>query len=561
MQIKQTVLRAILILLPFSVFSQSTFLPQGDKVNILLDRLEIKSGDNPLFRFSKTRPFTREKTFSALGSYSVSKQPLTKVDQYNLKRFLGSGTEYLSDSGRSVIYASKKPVWKSFYKTPANMYEVHIKDFDLIINPVIQFAVAKENNNDETLYLNSRGLTLRGRIASKIGFWTYLTDNQEKDPLYVRDWVTRRKAVPGAGGYKPFKTTGYDYFDARGGITFNATKYIDITFGYDRNFIGNGHRSLMLSDVSNSNLFLKFNTRIWKINYQNLFMELHNADDRIGDKLLGKKYAAIHHLDIALTKWLNMGLFEGVIFGRKDHFEFGYLNPIIFYRSIEFQNGSFDNSLAGLDVKANVAKKFQFYGQLVLDEFILSEITKNRGYWGNKWAIQVGAKYVDAFGIKNLDLQVEHNRIRPFTYSHNDSVANYTHYNQPMAHPLGAGFSEYIGIARYQPAPKWLLVGKLIAYTQGRDSNSRSYGSNIFLPNVPAYRTGGDYGYSIGSGWKTNVFYGSLLVSYEWKENLFLELNAMYRKQDTKTAPITSSNTSVVSFGVRWNMHRREVDF
>lgn len=562
MQIKQTVLRALLILLPVSVFSQTTYLPQGDKANILMERLEIKSRTDSFFNFSKTRPFSRQHTVNAVRHIlqQAGNNDISAIDAYNAKRVLLNNLEYLPPAQR-LSYASKKPIGKSFYKTPANLYEVHSNDFDLVVNPVIQFVVAKESNNDQTLYLNSRGLTLRGRIANKIGFYTYLTDNQEKDPLYVRDWEARRKAVPGAGGYKPFKTTGYDYFDARGGITFNATKYIDITFGYDRNFIGNGYRSMMLSDGGNSNLFLKLNTRIWKINYQNLFMELHNADDRIGDKLLGKKYAAIHHLDIALTKWLNMGLFEAVIFGRKDHFEFGYLNPIIFYRSIEFQNGSFDNSLAGLDLKANVAKKFQFYGQLVLDEFVLSEITKNRGYWGNKWAIQAGVKYIDAFGIKNLDLQAEHNRARPFTWSHNDSVANYTHYNQPLAHPLGANFSEYIGIARYQPAAKWLIVGKLIAYTQGRDSNSsRSFGSNIFLPNTPPLRQG-DYGYSIGSGWKTNVFYGSLLLSYELKENMFLELSAIHRKQDTKTPPVTSSSSTTVSFGFRWNMHRREVDY
>jgi hypothetical protein len=307
-------------------------------------------------------------------------------------------------------------------------------------------------------------------------------------------------------------------------------------------------------------LFLKLNTGIWKINYQNIFTELHNAHIPGGDKLVPKKYAAIHHLDIALAKWLNMGLYEAVIFGRKDRFDFGYLNPIIFYRSIEQQSGSFDNSIAGLDLKANVAKRFQFYSQLVLDEFLLSEIKKNRGWWANKWALQLGAKYIDAFSIKNLDLQLEHNRVRPFTYSHRDSVANFTHYNQPLAHPLGANFSEIIGIARYQPAPKWLINAKLIYYTQGRDSGSRSFGSNIFFPNTAPYRTG-DFGYSISDGWKTNVFYGSFLLSYELKENLFIELNALYRKQDTKTIPITSQNTSVISFGVRWNMHRREFDY
>jgi len=562
MQFKKTLVRLLLILFPLATAAQTTYLPEGDKANILLERWEIKAQTDSALNFSKIKPYSRKQFIQkAIFKYYENDPSLSKVDKYNLRSIMLNNQEYFKHyEGMPTEFKTKKPFLKRFYTTPANLYEVHIKEFDLVINPVIQVTVSKESNNDETLYLNTRGLNLRGRIANKIGFYAYITDNQEKDPMYVRDWVNMRKAVPGQGFYKSFKTTGYDYFDARGYFTFNVTKYIDVAFGYDKNFIGNGYRSLFLGDGSNSNLFLKLNTRIWKINYQNLFMELHSAGISSGDKLLPKKYAAMHHLDVAVNKWMNIGLFEGVIFGRKDRFDFGYLNPIIFYRSIEQQNGSFDNSVAGLDVKANLAKKIQVYGQFSLDEFILSEIKKNRGYWANKWGIQLGAKYIDAFGIKNLDLQMEHNRVRPFTYSHRDSVANYTHYNQPLAHPLGANFQEFIGMARYQPAPKWLGIAKLIYYTQGRDSSSRNFGSNIFLPNQPPYRTG-DFGYTIGSGWKTNVFYASFLLSYEWRENFFLELNAVYRKQDTKTPPITSSNTSIVSFGVRWNMHRREFDY
>lgn len=560
MQFKQTLVRLALILLPISAFSQTTYLPQGDKANILLERMEIKSRTDSFFNFSKTKPYSRKHTVGAVNHYMEQfGKTVSKVDAYNAQRIMVNNLEYLPAADRAK-YASKKPVLKNFYTSPASLYEVHVKDFDLVINPVIQVTVSKESDNEETLYQNTRGVTLRGRLANKIGFAAYITDNQEKTPFYVRDFVNARKAVPGAGFYKTFKTTGYDYFDARGYFTFNVTKYIDVTFGYDRNFIGNGQRSMYISDFGNSNLFLKLNTRIWKINYQNLFMELHSAEIPGGDQLLPKKYAAMHHLDVSVTKWLNIGLFEGVIFGRKDRFDFGYLNPIIFYRSIEQQNGSFDNSVAGLDVKANLAKKIQLYGQLSLDEFLLSEIRKNEGWWANKWGIQLGAKYIDAFGISNLDLQVEHNRVRPFTYSHRDSVANYTHYNQPLAHPLGANFSEFIGVARYQPAPKWLAVAKMIYYTQGRDSSSRSFGSNIFYPNIAPFRQG-DYGYNIGSGLKTNVLLASLLVSYELRENLFVEFNALYRKQETKTPPVSSTNSSIISFGIRWNMQRRDFDF
>lgn len=562
MQFKQTLVRLLLIFCPVVAIAQTTYLPQGDKASIVMDRWEIIAGKDSAFNFSKTKPFGRKQVVGAAENFvkRVGANSLSKVDAYNLRSLYLNNLEYVPAADLAQ-YKSKKPILRNFYTSPANLYEVHVKDFDLVINPVIQYTVSKEQDNDQDLFLNTRGVSLRGRIANKVGFAAYLTDNQERSPLYVQQFISARDAVPSNGFYKDFKAAGgVDYFDARGYITFNAAKYIDITFGYDKNFIGNGQRSLFLSDFSNNTLFLKLNTRIWKFNYQNIFMELNSAARFAADILLPKKYAAMHHLDIAVSKRVNIGLFEGVVFGRRDKFDFGYLNPVIFYRSIEQQNGSFDNSVVGLDFKANLPHRLQVYGQLSLDEFKLSEIKNNKGWWANKWGIQLGAKYIDAFGIPNLDLQVEHNRVRPFTYSHRDSIANYTHYNQPLAHPLMANFQEFIGVARYQPAPKWLAIAKLMYYQQGRDSSAASYGSNIFLPNTPPYRTS-EYGFDIGSGWKTNVFYASLLLSYEFRENLFVELNALYRKQETVTAPLTSANTSVISLGVRWNMHRRDFEF
>jgi hypothetical protein len=554
MQFKQTLVRLLFLLISIPAFSQTTYLQQGAKENILIERLEIKAQTDSILNFSKTRPYSRRQVIPEINRLD-SIASLSPVDQYNLYTANLSNLEWAI--GDRAQFASKKTLGKNFYKTPATFYEVNTKDFFLAVNPVFQYYVGKEKNNSEHIFLNTRGVSLRGRIADKIGFAAYVTDNQERDPHYVQQWVNERKAVPGEGFYKDFKGTGYDFFDARGYITLNVARFIDIAFGYDKNFIGNGYRSLFLSDFSNSALFFKINTRIWKFNYQNLFMELQNAERLGADILIPKKYAAMHHLDLGITKWLNVGIFEGVVFGRKDHFEFGYLNPVIFYRSIEQQNGSFDNSVAGLDFKANVAHRFQFYGQLLLDEFKLSEIKAHRGWWANKFAYQLGAKYIDAFNVKNLDLQIESNRIRPFTYSHRDSVANYTHYNQPLAHPQGANLQEVIGIARYQPAAKWMVEAKAIYYTQGKDSGNVSYGGNIFLPNVDPYRKQ-DYGFNVGSGVKTKTAYASLLLSYELKPNLFIESNAVYRKE---SALGVSTNTFVIYAGIRWNMHRREFDY
>jgi hypothetical protein len=486
---------------------------------------------------------------------------LSRVDEYNLRSLLMNNSEWITSSDTSDFY-SKKSWWNVFYKTKANFLEVNTKDFFFTVNPVFQQQLSSESGNSgDQLFVNTKGLTVRGLISKKIGFSAYITDNQERAPLFVQDRIAQFNAVPGNGFYKAFKQTGTDYLDARGSVNFTAAKYLDFQFGYDKNFIGNGYRSLYLIDFSNSYLFLKINTRIWKFNYMNLFTELipQTININVGNKLLDKKYAAMHHLSMDITKWLNVGVFEAVIFGRENHFEFSYLNPLIFLRLAEQQNGSADNAFVGIDVKANVAKRFQFYGQLLLDEFVLKEVRSGKGWWANKFGIQLGGKYINAFSLKNLDLQGEINLVRPFTYSHFDSVANYTHYNQPMAHPLGANFVEAIGIIRYQPHPKWTTSARLIVWKQGTDTADTNFGSNIFMVN--SSRPSGDYGYKLPSGPRATGVNAQMLVSYEVRENLFLEGSALIRNFKSGIETIGDRNSSIFTAGIRMNMFRREYDY
>ena len=572
MQIIKSFIKFFVFVCPFTAVAQSTYLTQGSKEYHFVERLEIKQQRNTNLNFSALKPFNRKaivtevqyidssrmgfKDSTELAKYKAwADLDLSKVDEYNLRSLLMNNSEWVK---KPLDYAkSKRPILKTFYKTKPNMLEVNSKDFFLVVNPVFQFQYGKEKDNNEAVFINSKGVTVRGMIANKIGFSSTFTDNQERGPKYFQQRIDSLEAVPGVGFYKGFKSNAVDYIDARGYITFNAAKYIDIQFGYDKNFIGDGYRSLFLSDWGNSYLFLKLNTKIWKINYQNLFMELMPQFAKGSDTLLDRKYAAMHHLSMNVTKWLNIGLFEGVIFGRRNHFDFQYLNPIIFYRHIEGTVGSPDNAVGGLDFKANVAHTLQFYGQFILDEFILSKIKNEPTNWVNKFGIQAGVKYIDAFGVKNLDVQVEMNRVRPFTYSHKNTIGNYTHYNQPLAHPLGANFQEFIGIVHYQPAPKWFINARLMYYYQGLDSAGLNFGSSPFKD----YRTRSyDTGYEVGSGNKATCFNGVLNVSYEFRENLFFEGSIQQRNYKLVSAP-GSYNSTMITAGVRWNIAKRNYDF
>lgn len=557
----KTIARLPLLLLPLCSLSQSTYLPQGDKNQHFLERLEILLQKNSDLNLSTAKPMSRR--FAVRAAYSADSiqkttgNLLTKVDQYNLQSVLMNNSEWVT--GDKSGFASKHPVWNAFYKTKANFIEVNDKDFFLAINPVLDQQQSVESNNNERVFVNSKGVTFRGMIAGKLGFSAFVTDNQERGPLFEQGWVIGHTAVPGVGFYKHFKNTATDYFDARGSINFTAAKYLDFQFGYDKNFIGNGYRSLFLSDFGASYLFLKINTRIWKLNYENIFMELTPEFVKSGsDVLLPKKYAALHHLSLNATKWLNVGFFESVVFGRVNHFDFTYLNPIIFLRAAETENGSPDNAFVGFDFKANVAKRLQFYSQVLIDEFVLNQLKGGKGWWGNKFGLQFGGKYINAFSVKNLDLQGEINLARPFTYSHNDSVANYTHYNQPLAHPLGANFVEAIGIVRYQPVPKWTISGRMILWSQGVDTGNSNIGTDIFKINTTR---AGDFGYKLPAGPKGTTLNAQFLVSFEVKENLFLEGSVMIRNSSSIAGISPSMNTSLITAGVRMNVFRREYDY
>lgn len=568
----------ILILLPSLSFSQTTYIRSGGKEQWLLDRMEIKLQTNNDFNMSTVKPFLRNvyvrqgEILDSMIASGKNVANLSKIDQYNLDRFLANNSEFALHQKDS--WKSKKTYGKSFYQTKGNFIEARDKDFYLSINPMVNFQVGTETGNGQPIYpnqiaskkrfINSRGVTARGMIG-KIGFDFYGTDNQERGPLFEQAFIANNKAVPGNGFYKLYKndSSTVDYFDARGSVTWNVTKYINMQFGYDKNFIGDGYRSLFLSDFSSNYLFLKFNTRIWKLNYTNLFMELTNQNSGpTGNAYLPKKYASMHHLSLNATPWLNIGVFESIIFGRTDHFDFSYLLPVIFLRSIESENGSPDNANIGFDFKTNIAKKFQLYGQLMLDEFEISEILHNPTSWRNKQGYQIGGKYVDAFKIKNLDLQLEYNSIRPFTFQHDDYVGNYTHYNQPLAHPLGANVKEIIAIAHYQPFNKLYLTGKLIYAIQGLDSAGVNFGSNP-LQNYDAIINGTqrNSGYVIGSGNKATSANISFNAAYEIKENLFIEGTGVFRSYKTAIPTNLTGNIAMFTLGIRWNMAKREYDY
>lgn len=544
------------ILASAHLIAQSVYAPLNADYYWLLDRYEIKLGKKMPDYYTTLKP-TLRKDIAALTD-SVAKEPnLSKADNFNLRYLRNDNWEQFDDS--LGIGKSKGRFSKTFYRHYNSFYSVQSKDFTLVANPVINFE-QNSNNRNAVYSLNTRGIEIRGSIGKKIGFYTMVTDNQVFSPDYVKEVADSAAAFPNEGFTKPYKVKGLDFFSARGYITFNIIKQISVQFGQDKNFIGNGYRSLMLSDYSSKYLFLKFNTRIWRFNYTNIFADM-TARVINGNQYNPRKYMAMHHLDFKLARNFNIGIFEAIVFNRADSvtgnagFELNYLNPVIFYREIESFLGGKDKVQLGADFKWNLAGHVSIYGQLVLNEFVYKNIVAQNGWWGNKYAWQIGVKYVDVFGVKNLDIQLEHNFVRPYMYTDKNVLTNLSNYGQPLAHPLGANFYEFIGILRYQPLARLNFTGKAFYMVQGKDPPGKNYGANIMKPG---YTPDNEFNNVVGQGIRTNTLFVSFNLSYQLFHNFFIDLKQTIRREQSS---VLNENLLFTTGGIRWNIGQRLQEF
>lgn len=538
--------------------AQNTYMPLGAYSYHLLDRMDIMLHDT-LSIHTTNKPWLRNEVAASIivNDSLWAAKTMTRNEAFNTWYLMNENSEF-SNTG----LAEKGKLLKYFYHEPDAFYSVKEKSFFLKLNPVLYNEFGSSSDTSELKFINSRGIELRGGIDEKVGFYFYATDNQAKLPDYVSDRVAQANNVlPGEGRVKPFKETGIDYLNARGYIGFNATKHIAVQFGQDKIFIGDGLRSLIWSDNAKDFLFLKLNTNVWKINYQNIFAGLANYDGSfVFDSLLEKKYAAMHHLNVKFSENFTFGLFESVIFDRIDStgknrgFDLNYLNPIIFYRAVESGLGSPDNVLLGANWKWNFLNRFSFYGQFVLDELLVGEFIKNTGWWGNKNALQLGLKYIDAFNIDYLDLHYEFNTVRPYTYAYEDNGSSFTHYNQAIAHPLGANFSEHIIRGWYQFAPKIVLQNTFINAVYGSDTAGSNWGGNIFA-NYLDYEQ--EYENHTGQGIKNSLLLNDLVISWQFWHNVFLEGRCIYRKNDAVLNQFDTDEL-FIGVGVRMNAGMRK---
>lgn len=464
----------------------------------------------------------------------------------------------------------KNYAWNSIFNT--DFIGVRNDDYYIAINPIVDFQVGRDN--DKNTWVNTRGAEVKGTIGDNFAFYSNLRENQAVFPDYITEYVKENKVVPGQGNARHFKQTGFDYTNASAYIALRPMYWLQSVIGYGKNFIGDGYRSLILSDNAFAYPYIKLTANVWNIQYSCYYTQMSDKNRILNDKTYARKYTIIHYIDWAVTKRLNLGLFDAIVCrGQDDNgirrgFDFQYINPIIFLRTTDYHAGSSpDNALLGVSASYILGKHTTLYTQFVLDEMTVKEFIGFNGYYANKQSYQFGVKSYNCFGIKNLFLQGEFNLVRPYMYSHWSGESNYAHLNQPLAHPWGGNFYEVVARAQYN-YKRFYFQYKMNFGQWGNDITTEDgefqyYGHDIYHNYINHYHINGKplYGHYMLTGEKNtlmmNNFVASWIVNPSYNLNVFAEIT--HRNQTIDGGD--NYNNFIISFGIRTTLDNKYYDF
>ncbi|MCS6894709.1 MAG: hypothetical protein NZZ60_00985 [Bacteroidia bacterium] len=474
------------LLLSGIIWAQDADMFLGSEVYGLFERWDVR-GKVDTFVPIETRPWGREEAYLLLLRTDTLR--LHRLDRARYERILF----LLSDSLPPRRWANTLP-----WLLPAgrDIFKAQTPWGALYIGALLHVGAGRDTTG--LIYQNTRGVYIRAKLGRKVGLYADFLETQARPPFFISQRYQTYQTLWGETFVKPFGTNGFDYANTRGYLTYSPHPALRIKFGRDKGFWGMGFQSLVLNDYPPEYLYLHLRGRLGPWEYHSLFAQLidfiPNKPDAWGDQ--PRKYLTLHQLIWRPARGISLGIFEGVMYNPwtpRGHrgVELSYFIPIIFYRTVEQMLGSPDNAMLGAFARANLLRRFQIYGQLAIDDYNFGKRREGRGWWGNKYAWQLGLKAFD-IGLPTLDLQVELNAVRPYAYSHSIISAAWVHHGQFLAHPYGANLRDLTILLRYQPIPGLTLEGRLSEIHQGLNSSTTNWGSDIFISDVTHARDFGN---------------------------------------------------------------------
>lgn len=504
----------------------------------------------------------------ALLSYSQQNSILLhsffKDQLYNNSRsnaYNGSGFLPVMESEYNLSQAIRDSS-KQYYEFSEILFKKHVievkgSNYFLSISPILDMIMGKDriDTNERRLFQNTRGVIVEGDLYKNFSFSTAIYENQGRFSNYetayysslgelypnqsTGKYTTQNAVIPGGARTKPFKIDGFDYAYAVGNIIYKPHRSILLSAGNTSHFIGEGYRSLFLSDNSVPAPFIRGTfTLTKKLQFNYLRMRLMNLIRKPVSTTVEAYYEtkafSANYLTFTPTKNIAISLFEGIIWSKGDSLVSKnahplFYNPIPFVADLALSEQEI-NSVIGINFSYLPFRSHRIYGQFGIGNLDF----KKAGY-------QLGYRGYNYFGLKNFMLQVEFNSIAAGMYESLNSRLNYSHYNLPLAHVKGTNFQEFVLRCNYEVKRVYLDI-KSVYYSV------KDFSSTALLPitKIQTNETG-------------NIFLQQLELGYRFNKKMNFSIFGNWQYRSSMLS--IDQKTSIISIGLRTGFNNHYSDF
>ena len=422
-----------------------------------------------------------------------------------------------------------------------HLIEINAKDCYLTISPLANLFYGRDlgDTSGQNITQNTRGVIVEGDLFKKFSFATSFYENQSRFMRYETAYyeslgeryigsdslyAPQNAVVPGAGRTKPFKTIGFDYAYATGYFAYSPIKQLQIIAGNNQQFIGDGHRSLLLSDNSYNAPYLRVNWKMhskWSIVYHRsrLINLLRRPEGSSAESYYEPKGFSVNYFTYKPNRNISISLFEGGVWNRGDSIESKfshplYYNPVPFVSSLILSDGQELSSLHGLNIGAQLHRNHRVYGQLALTDFNAASLAFQVGYRGYRF-----------FGLNDLMLQMEYNYVPSSAYqARSNNRLNYSHYHLPLAHVKGSGFQELILRMNYEIERVYFDIHNVLYWLQ-----DYQFDRHLPIPTATASVNGNTFFHRTEIGYRMNR-----------KINLDFFVNWTFRSESGQDMPVNA---------------------
>ncbi|HHG84117.1 MAG TPA: hypothetical protein ENJ82_05145, partial [Bacteroidetes bacterium] len=184
-------------------FAQDADVPLQHEVYPYIDRLDIKglTGESVSTDY---KPYSRRAVSEIFSKSNTKKFSARDRAWFDLTRLAADDDFVDKTQGKGVL--------KKLYQNRRDFFRVKNDNFRIYMNPIGILGAGVDQHNytpglvQESLlnYRNSRGVRVRGTAFKRLGFFTEVTENQWKAPVFMRNAHTQSGVLAGENFVKIF---------------------------------------------------------------------------------------------------------------------------------------------------------------------------------------------------------------------------------------------------------------------------------------------------------------------------------------------------------------------